>query len=40
MKLVFNVMWLTIFGVGCVVTGLFVVVVLDRVIRWKGFWNE
>ena len=40
LKLVFNAIWLTIFGVGCVVTGFCIIIVLDRVMRWKGFRNE
>ena len=40
LRLVFNAIWLTIFGVGCLVTGLVVMVVLDRTIRWKGFRYE
>ena len=40
LRLVFNAIWLTIFGVGCLVTGVVVVIVLDRAIHWKGFRYE
>ena len=40
MKLVLHAFWLAIIGVGCVITAMFAVLVLDRAMRWKGFWNE
>ena len=40
LRLVFNAIWLTIFGVGCLVTGVVVIFVLDHIVRWKGFRYE
>ena len=40
MKLALHAFWLAIIGVGCVVTAIFVALMLDRAMRWKGFWNE
>ena len=40
LRLMVDAVWLTVFGVGCVVVSFVVVVVFDRVVRWKGFSNE
>ena len=40
LKLAFHAVWLAMIGVVCLVAGFCIVIVLDRVIRWKGYWNE
>ena len=40
LRLAFHAVWLAIIGVGCLVTGLVVMIVLDRTVRWKGFRYE
>jgi hypothetical protein len=37
LKLAFDAVWLVVVGVGCVVSGMVVVFLLDHIIRWKGF---
>lgn len=39
MKLFLHAVWLTVFGVGCVVIALFVALFVDRLVYRKGFRN-